>query len=231
LAINLKNKGQVTKYIILSIIALVLILLIGFIGQSKTVTILDKLIVGVIFIISLLFGISLAIRPGWYKRQNKNKGKDISKYKPVSQFKGHHPNCDEFAGHIINIKNKTYCAGCLGLIIGSVVTIILILIYLLSDVSLINFQIFLLIGILLIFTLFIVIIFFKRNPTIRVLSNSIFVFSFFIIVISILEITGTYVYGLLTGLFSFLLVDTRIQISKWSHINTCKNCKKECKMY
>jgi hypothetical protein len=227
----LKNKSQVTKYIILSIFALVLILLIGFIGQSKAVTILDKLIVGVIFILSLLFGISLAIKPGWYKKQNKNLGKNESKSISKSHFKGHHPNCDEFAGHIINIKNKIYCAGCLGLIIGSVVTIILIIIYLIFDVSIINFQIFLLIGIVLIFALFLIIIFFKRNPTVRVLSNSIFVFCFFIIVISILEITGSYVYGLLTGLFSFLLVDTRIQISKWSHINTCNNCKKECKMF
>ncbi len=226
----MKNSNQIVKYIIYSIFALVLILFIGFIGQSKVVTIIDKLIVGIVFILSLLFGISLSIKPSWYKK-HKNIGKNESKNKTDSKFKGHHPNCDEFSSHRILINNKTYCSGCLGLIFGSVVTIFLVMFYLLFDFSIINFHIFLLFGIFLIFSLFIIIIFFKRNPTLRVLSNSIFVFSFFIIVISILEITGSYVYGLLTGLFSFLLIDTRIQISKWSHINICKNCEKDCKMY
>ena len=222
----MKKESQLVKYLILSIFALVIIFLIGFIGQSKVITFLDKLIVGIVFLLSLLFGISVSIKPGWYKKQKGN-----VKNKRSDMFKGHHPNCDKFSSHRINIKNKTYCAGCLGLIIGSTITITLIVYYLLFDFSIVNFHIFLLIGILLILTLFVIILFIIRNPIVRVLSNSIFVFSFFIIVISILEITGSYVYGLLTGLFSFLLVDTRIQISKWSHINTCKNCKRECKMY
>jgi len=226
----LKNNNQLVKYIILSIFALALIFLIGFIGQSKVITFIDKLIVGIIFILSLILGISFAIKPGWYKIQ-KSKEKSELKKESSNGFKGHHPNCKNFSSHTIIIKNKTYCSGCLGLIIGSAFTIFLIVLYLLFDLPLINFHIFLLIGILLILGLFVIIIFFKKNPIIRILSNSIFVFSFFIIVISILEITGSYTYGLLTGLFCFLLVDTRIQMSKWSHANECKNCEKDCKMY
>lgn len=218
------------NYIILSISALVLILIIGFISPSKDSTVFDKLIVGSVFIFSILIGISLAIHPGWYKKQKKN-SKNNSKNSSTIQFKGHHPSCDKYSNHIIVTKNKTYCAGCLGLIIGSIVTIILITFYLIFDFSKIDFHLFLIFGILLILVLFIIIIFHKRNPFVRVVSNTGFMISFFIIIIGILEITGYFIYGLLTGLFSFLLIHTRIHISKWSHKNICRNCKKKCKMY
>jgi hypothetical protein len=226
----LNQKKQVIYYFILSIFALVLILILGFISTSKDPAFFDKLIVGSVFIFSILIGISLAIYPGWHKKQKKN-SKNISKNSLTIKFKGHHPNCDKYSSHIIVTKNKTYCAGCLGLIIGSIVTIILIIIYFIFDFSKIDFHLFLIFGILLILILFIIIIFHKRNPFIRIVSNTVFVISFFIIIISILEITGYLIYGLLTGLFSFLLITTRIHISKWLHKNICRNCKKECKMY
>ena len=218
------------NYVILSIFALVLILILGFMSQPKNPTIFDKLIVGSVFIFSILVGISLAIYPGWYKKQKKNSN-NFSKNSSTIQFKGHHPNCDKYSNHIIVTKNKTYCAGCLGLIIGSIVTIILITFYLIFDFSKIDFHFFQIFGILLILVLFIIIIFHKRNPFIRIVSSTVFVISFFIIIISILDITGYLIYGLLTGLFSFLLITTRIHISKWLHKNICRNCKKECKMY
>jgi hypothetical protein len=71
----------------------------------------------------------------------------------------------------------------------------------------------------------------KRKPLVRVVTNAIFVFSFFFIIISILEITGSFVFGLLTGLLCFLFIDTRIKISKWTHIHTCINCERDCKRY
>lgn len=226
----MNQKKQVIYYFTLSIFALFLILILGFISSSKDPTVFDKLIVGSIFIFSIIFGISLAINPGWYKKQKKN-SKNNSKNSSTIQFKGHHPNCNKYSSHIIITKNKTYCAGCLGLIIGSIVTIILIIFYLIFDFLKINFHLFLIFGILLILILFIIIIFHKGNPYIRVASNTVFVISFFVIITSILEITGYFAYGLLTGLFSFLLIDTRIHISKWSHENICRNCKKECNMY
>lgn len=229
----MNQKNQVIKYIILSISALFLILIIGFIAPSKNITIFDKLIVGIVSIFGCLIGTSLAIHPGWYKTLKKRNQTSHNKSKKNSdiKFKGHHPNCDNFSNHTIVIKNKTYCAGCLGLIIGSVVSIILITFYFLFDFSKINFHLILILGILLILIIFIIIIYVKRNPYLRVISNTIFLLSFLIIVISILEITGDLVYGLLTVIFSFLLIDTRIRISKWSHSIICRDCEKDCKMY
>ena len=125
----MNKKRQLELYFILSISALILILLIGFFSQSKTPTFFDKIIVGLIFILSLLFAISISIKPGWYKKQKKKKS---------NEFIGHHPNCDEFSNHKIIIKNKTCCAGCLGLLIGSIVNIILIIFYIINDYVLLD---------------------------------------------------------------------------------------------
>jgi hypothetical protein len=218
----LNKKRQLTLYFILSISALLLIFLIGFFSQSETPTFFDKLVVGLIFILSLLFAISISIKPGWYKRQKKKKS---------NKFIGHHPNCDEFSNHTIIIKNKTYCSGCLGLLIGSVINIILIIYYVIYDFVILDNVIILIIGILLVLGLLFISLLQKRRPYMRVFTNFLIILSFFFIVISILEITGSYIFGLLTGLFCFLIIDTRIKISKWTHITTCKICKKECKRY
>ena len=225
----MKHNNQLIVYTLLSILALILLLIIGFFSENNQPSLYDRLIVGFIFSFSLLFGISISLKPGWYK-QKKDIGNKNLKNKKSSDFKGHHPNCEGFSDHTITIKNKTYCTGCLGLLIGSIINITLIITYLVLDIIIIDFEILLIIGIILVLALLIFFIFIKRNPLTRVVTNSIYVVSFFFIVVSILEITGSFVFGLLAGLFCFLFIDTRIKISKWTHINTCKNCEKDCKI-
>jgi hypothetical protein len=215
---------------LLSISALILIFIIGFFSETNESTFFDRSIVGSIFIISLLFGISISKKPGWYKPKKKNVKNNHEK-KMSRDFKGHHPNCEGFSDHTIKIKNKTYCAGCLGLSIGSSINIALIITYIIIDDLIIDFRILLLIGIIFVISLFFIFIFLKRKPLSRVVSNAIFILSFFFIIISIIEITGSFIFGLLSGLLCFLFIDTRIKISKWTHINTCINCEKDCKRY
>ncbi len=40
-----------------------------------------------------------------------------------SPRQGHHPNCDHYTSHVLHLHNKSYCAGCLGLMIGAIVGI------------------------------------------------------------------------------------------------------------
>ena len=157
----MKEKKKVLKYLILSLFALIIIYIINYFAQSNIVTYIDKLIVGIVFIISLIFGITAAIKPAWYKKKKKEK-KEIT-----NKFTSHHPDCKRFKDHKITIKNKTYCAGCLGLIIGSIITIILIIYYLIFDIINFNNYFFLLTGLLLIIFLFMFITFFKRKPIFR----------------------------------------------------------------
>jgi len=123
----LKQTKTILYYIILSSVAAFLLILLTYFGSSKTtIGIFDRLLISIIFIISCLFGISLAIYPHWYNKirksqyNNKNKKQFI---KTIIKRKGHHPNCIKFQNHILKIKHKSYCTGCLGLTIGSLISI------------------------------------------------------------------------------------------------------------
>ena len=226
----MKKNNELIIYLLLSAFALILISIIGFFSETNKTTFFDRVIVGSIFILSLLFGISISKKPGWYKTKNRIVDNKNEK-KVSSEFKGHHPNCQGFSDHTIKVKDKTYCAGCLGLFIGSSINIVLIVLYLTFYNIIIDFRILLLIGLILVMVLFFIFIFMKRKPLSRVVTNAIFMLSFFFIIISILEITGSFVFGLLAGLLCFLFVDTRIKISKWTHVKICRNCEKDCKRY
>ena len=92
----------------------------------------DKLLISGLFISSCIFGISLAIHPGWFRRLIKHGNQDSNKEKSKKTkltFKGHHPDCDQFKHHILTVNDKIHCAGCLGLALGSLLSIFLGVIY------------------------------------------------------------------------------------------------------
>jgi len=132
----------------------------------------------------------------------------------------------------LKIKNKTICAGCTGLALGSIISIILISIYLFFTVNHpVFFNLFLILGLIMIFQIYLEIMISKRNTIVHILSNVSQVVGFLLIAIGIFETTGSIIYALIAVLFSFLFLDTRVQLSCYNHILICKKCEKDCKMY
>jgi hypothetical protein len=70
-----------------------------------------------------------------------------------------------------------------------------------------------------------------RSASARVVTSAGLPAGFYFIIIGTLEYTGDTISGLIAVVISFLLLDTRIQISNWKHVITCKLCKNECKVY
>ena len=234
----MKQKTNVIYYLILSITAAILLLTLAFFNSSNTasVDIYDKLFVGGVFITSCLFGISLAIYPGWFKRFTKQEKQSPNKkqtQKAARKRKGHHPDCDQFQNHTIRIDNKILCAGCLGLSIGAILSIFLMILYIVigGELSFTTFYFFMFLGLILIGLVYIEIMLPIRHAIIHVLSNVFLVVSFLLIVVCIFEITGNKIYGAVSILLSFLWLDTRIQLSYWQHSLICNNCTEQCKMY
>jgi hypothetical protein len=233
----LKEKKTIFYYLLLSIAAIILIFIMVLVKPitPNTITFIDKIFVAVAFFTSCIFGISIAIYPNWW-RKNKhitNYTSNLQIAKTSRSFQGHHPDCIRFKNHTIAIRNKTRCAGCFGLIIGSIISIFLLIIYLLITPSqhlIIWYYIFFL-GLLIIPFIYIEIIFSKRHRIVHVMSNSIFIFGFFCLTISVFEITGNFFYSILTIIFCFLWLDTRIQLSKQQHSKICGFCKQTCKSY
>jgi len=202
---------------------------------SNIITFKDKLFVAGAFFTSCIFGISIAIYPNWWRKNKKNTdhASDLSKGKTGKSFQGHHPDCSMFRSHIIIIKNKPRCAGCLGLIIGSLVSIFLMTLYLVIQfrLSIIMYYIFIIIGIFVLIFVYGEIILLKRQTFVHIILNILLIFSFLIITISVFEITKNLVYGVLTVLLCLLWLDTRIYISKYQHQRICASCKQSCKTY
>ncbi|UCF13495.1 MAG: hypothetical protein JSW06_04350 [Thermoplasmatales archaeon] len=234
----MKQQKNIFYYLTLSIAAAFLLLILAFFSSSNVNTIgtYGKLAIGGVFIISCIFGISLAIWPSWHKKfvisRNHSANKQQEK-KTNRERQGHHPNCNQFQNHIIKIKNKAYCAGCLGLTIGSIISIFFMMIYLIiaSNNSLTTFHFFIILGFIIIGIIYIEIMFPIRHAVIHVISNIFLVIGFLLITIGIFEITGNIIYGVASILLSFLWLDTRIQLSNWHHGLICGNCTEPCKVY
>lgn len=234
----MKQISFVFQYLIFSVISAILLLSVVFfnITREDALLISDRIIVGIIFITSCLIGISLAIYPGWIKRKLRGSLQDSNKKNNKKQARkriGHHPDCNRFRSHIIKIKNNVYCAGCLGLAVGCFISIILMIVYVAFSLSL-SSNIFLyltILGFIIIIFVFIEILVNNRNILIHIISNSLLVISFSIILIGITELTRSISFGIICIVLTILWMDTRIQLSKWHHSIICKRCDKPCKMY
>ena len=235
----MKQKNVIFYYIFLSALAAILLLILIFFGPTdpNLINFSDRLLIGFIFIICCILGISLALFPGWYKKILKTRKKANINKKNVSKNlpkrKGHHPDCDEFENHVIKINNKTICTGCLGLLMGCIISILLVFLYIVIAewVASNMFFILFLLGLILIVFNFIEIMFPIRQKNIHIFSNILIIIGFLMIYISVFEITGSITFAILGLIMSFLWLDTRVQLSCYRHTTICSNCKKNCKMY
>jgi len=234
----LKQNNNIYYYIILSIVAAVLLLILIFLSplNTNTIGIHDKLFVGGVFISSCIFGISLAFYPRWFRKTTEHATHHLNSKKSrkiTRKYKGHHPDCGKFKSHTIETKNKTLCAGCLGLSIGSIISIFLTIIYMAITrekvATGLHHIVFL--GLIIIGLACIEIMLPIRHAVVHVISNIFLVLSFFIVTISIFQITGDKTYGILSVIISFLFLDTRIQLSNRQHARICEICSETCKMY
>ena len=147
--------------------------------------------------------------------------------------KGHHPDCDEFKDHVIKFNSKVFCTGCFGLAMGAFSSIILMIIYIVinREIALMFSYLLIFLGLILIAFNFIEIILPNRRKIIHIFSNVFIMIGFLMVVIGVFEITGSKIYAIISIIFSFLWLYTRIQLSNLHHSLICGKCKEKCKMY
>lgn len=235
----MKEKNPIIYYLILSaigasLISLIMILSLLSSPNTKTIHMSDKLAIGIPFIVSCLFGISIAIKPNLTGSSSKRGGHDGQHLQTIMiKREGHHPECEQFKSHTIKIENKILCAGCSGLAMGSVISIALMSVYIvfLKKTAQDILPVLILFGMVLIALNYLEIIIPGRKAYFHMISNCFLVISFFFIIIGIFHLTGSVIYGLFGILISFLWLDTRIRLSNWHHVKVCKNCRQTCKVF
>jgi uncharacterized membrane protein len=227
----------VAFYLVLSLIGAMF--LIGIVlyspVSSPMPTVPDKIVVASTFIFLCILGISFSLRPNWLKGMmlKNNMTGSNNAHESKRCFLGHHPDCSFFDTHRIRYAKKTWCAGCFGLLIGCLVSMILMVLY----VAISYQQSSTLSRLLFFFGLFLIVLVYvelflgSSSPTIHIIFSSLLIVGFFCITIGIIELSGNGIYGFFTILICTLWLETRIQLSRWRHSLLCKECSESCKMY
>lgn len=193
-----------------------------------------RFFVGGGFMASCVYGISLAMRPGWTRRLFAGKRGGLRTESPsVRSLQGHHPDCGHFVGHTFEWRGRVLCAGCTGIAGGSATSLVLMGLYLALPVAWPAgvLQVALLLGLGLVGVKYLEAALPRGSLAARLGSNALFVVGFLLVVVGAMELSGSPVVGFLAVFVSFLFVDTRIQLSRWRHVKTCGDCREGCKVY
>lgn len=195
----------------------------------------EKRLVGSVFLFLCVLGISFCIRPGWLKKVLKKHTTTQTPQEMVLKRTriGHHPDCVVFNHHRISIKQKSWCAGCVGLLIGCLLSGGLMILYLLDfftfNGSLSRVLFFS--GLVALFVVYIEILLGSRAAVIHIILNSMLIVGFFLITIGVMQLTAEVINGFFSLLLCILWLDTRIVFSSWRHSQLCSICPEACKTY
>jgi hypothetical protein len=142
---------------------------------------------------------------------------------------GHHPTCGKFSNHVISFSNKIYCAGCTGLIIGAIISILGSLIYFfVSPINAnVNFTFFWLGFALIILGLTQHKLYIFGRSSLHLFLNIIFPVGALFLVIGVNEIIENFFLNLFLLAFIIYWIFTRILLSKEEHRKICEACDME----
>lgn len=144
--------------------------------------------------------------------------------------KGHHPACRQFTSHTIVLRGHVICAGCTGLLIGALLSILGAGSYFLLGAEVVNAHLFIILGI---FGLMLGFAQFAFRGYIRSLMNVLFVVGALLVLIGADSLTQNFFIDLFVLVLTLFWILTRIASSKWDHNRVCQRCisiKKECEL-
>ena len=155
------------------------------------------------------------------KLANSSSAKHIS-HGLSSSLQGHHPRCGKYVAHIFQVRNKTFCAACVGLLVGGLVAFLGTVIYFFNFWTFAEYgTLFVLVGSLWVgLGLFQ----FKFRHIFRLFVNTFFVLGALLILIGIDKIIrNLFIDFFVISLIKFWLI-TRISLSQLDHEIICSRC-------
>ena len=225
----MKNKKElVLANLGLSLIGVLLVAII--IGKSDPNMISDRFLsIWGIFCTICVLGAIATIFP--HKCSNSEIPSDLEpiRYSTFRSFRlvhGHHPICRTFNDHEIKIGQKMFCAGCLGLLIGSIIAIINATLHFQSSATIPQCAGHFGLGFVFLGLVYNPLLKIKI-PFLRLIINVLFVYGFSIILV-VVDQTNSYVLVLFVIMISVYWMYTRIQMSSWTHDFECNNCEDYC---
>jgi hypothetical protein len=220
----------------ISLLSLIFIMVLTFFYKSPEAFVSPHTVI-LLFITICCIGSTAALLPSKcssifhqtqanHRRLPQSDSADEPRQKPILRS-GHHPTCGSYTGHVVQIRGRTYCAGCIGLLTGALLAIAGSLTYSLQTVNLAeeatplfwagSFMV--LLGLLQ----------YSRplmlNGQVHYLLNTVFVSGTFFLLVGVIEINGSLfveAYFLVILLFWIL---ARVALSNFEHQRICRRCE------
>jgi len=197
-----------------------------------------KPLVGTVFSIVCVLGILAGAFPSkcskmFHFRKIKQEGfahesaGSLEKY----AFRGHHPNCGNFGAHVFRVGNRVFCAGCVGLILGAVLSLLGVTLYFFANLPIwLNHCLVFWIGLigvscgLLQYHLFN-----WGKSSIHLSVNTFFIFGMFLLLVRVDAVTQNVIVDFYLIALSIFWLYTRILLSQLDHKEICDACPiEEC---
>ncbi len=137
---------------------------------------------------------------------------------------GHHSDCSGFSNHEIRLGEKRICAGCLGLLAGSLIAIILTVTQAIHSIPVPSQSGLLGLAFVAAGLAYSVLIP-GSPPVLRTALNVFLVTGFALVYLVLTSVRGLGLMGISLSLFWMF---TRIRLSRWSHERFCGGCDEPC---
>ena len=183
-------------------------------------------LVGAIYCLVCIVGVVAVFYPGKCRMMFQKPNVSTDKKNPSAsavQYKGHHPDCQEFSANRITIRGSVFCAACSGLLVGAIAAIVGAVLFSLGFIDfgtgslwvLAVGEVLMLVGLAQI----------KMRGYIKMVMNALFVVGSWISLVGV-DLIGeslqidAYVLGLIVFMLWF-----RILLSEWNNKRICLACR------
>ena len=199
-------------------------MLVTFLAQNTDKVPLQNVYAGSIYATVCMAGVVAAVHQPRFAKAGPLTREEMS----VTGYQGHHPTCGRFASHVIHIQNRVLCAGCSGLVVGAVVSLVGS-VYFFIDLTLGSTSVivyglgaaFVVLGILQYSLLR------TRHGVVHFLTNVLFVVGTALLLIGFNEINGgVLIFYLFASIVFWILA--RIVLSQVEHERVCRQCGRRC---
>lgn len=241
---NVKYKKDDIKNIYFSSLSIagliILAILVFYTPSSKIIYPHQNLLILSIFVFICILGMMAALSPvkcselsSFKKNSYSNPKQNFDEDLPSNNFKGHHPDCNNFKTHTYSFRGKKYCAGCSGLFLGALIAIVGTSIYYLYGINDENTgRIIFLIGFLTVLVSLLQNFLLKLNINLsRFFFNFILVIGSVLIMIGISELQSSLFIQSYFLVLVFIWILARITSSERNHYKICNECSMESCIY
>ncbi|MBS7657229.1 hypothetical protein KEJ33_04820 [Candidatus Bathyarchaeota archaeon] len=233
-----RSGGAASFFLLISVFGLGL-LAVMFAGRTvaRTDFVWQKQLVGLIFSLICFLGIIAGLSPSMCSRR--------THYKRVGEggfagdahgsedegfvFVGHHPNCGSFSSHVLSFNGRVFCAGCMGLVVGAVMSLVGCFLYFFVGLCVNGFSmVFFWLGFFGVSVGLLQYRISSHSSLVHFVLNVVFVFGSFLLLVAVDSLLVSLLLDLYLVALSVYWVLTRIELSRVEHRKKCLRCGKPC---